>query len=416
MTATTSMQWASAVSRRAAALAALDEAAAEVTGGLRAAPDLVLVFASSHYAATYAELARAANARFPGALVVGCAAESVLGNGVEVERSESLALLAGTLPGVELLPFHLERAPRDAVEWRALIGAEPSSLGGCVLFGDPFDDVDSAVGRLDAVTPEVPKIGGLVSGVGAPGDAAMFLGGNVLRDGVLGLGLRGALSMRTLVAQGCRPIGKPMIVMRCRDQIVDELDVGKPVEVLRGLFEGLDPRDQELGRHSLYLGVEMGDRGGRYAQGDFLIREIAGMDPTSGAMALHGRIRPYQVVQFHLRDARTATEDLEARLARLPRLPGVGLDAQGAILVSCVGRGRALYGTTGHDSQRVRDALGALPLAGFFASGELGQVGGQTFLHGYTCVLGIVGPPAPSGVDLRTGASHASPRPRRASS
>jgi small ligand-binding sensory domain FIST len=160
----------------------------------------------------------------------------------------------------------------------------------------------------------------------------------------------------------------------------------------------------------------MGDRGGgRYAQGDFLIREIAGMDPTSGAMALHGRIRPYQVVQFHLRDARTATEDLDARLTRIPRLPNAALDAQGAILVSCIGRGRALYGSTGHDSQHVRDALGPLPLAGFFASGELGQVGGQTFLHGYTSVLGIVGPPAPPGVDLRTGASHAKD-PRRATS
>ena len=215
-------------------------------------------------------------------------------------------------------------------------------------------------------------MGGLASGGSEPGDAGLLLGPRVLHDGVLGVGLRGAVSMRTLVAQGCRPIGRPMIVMRCRDSIIDELDVGKPVEVLRGLFETLDPRDQELGRHSLYLGVEMGDRGGRYGQGDFLIREIAGMDPGSGAMALHGRIRPYQVVQFHLRDARTAAEDLDRRLAAMPRLPGVAADAQGA-----------------------------LPLAGFFASGELGQVGGQLCLHGYTSVLGVIGPEAPPGVELR---------------
>jgi small ligand-binding sensory domain FIST len=399
MTATTTMQWASALSRRAAPLAALDEAGAEVEAQLRAPADLVLMFASSHYAPAFAELAAAAKARFGDALVLGCSGEGVLGNGVEVERSEALSLMAATLPGVELFPFHTELAPRDAAAWQALIGADPTSLAGCMVFGDPFSDVDAWASRFDAVCPEVPKIGGLASGVGSPGDAGLFFRDGVVREGVIGLGLRGAVSMRTLVAQGCRPIGKPMIAMRTRDSIIDELDVGKPVEVLRTLFEDLEPRDQELGRHSLYLGVEMGDRGGRYAQGDFLIREIAGMDPGSGAMALHGRIRPYQVVQFHLRDARTATADLDQRLARLPRLAGVAPDAQGALLISCVGRGRALYGSTGHDSQHVRDALGALPMAGLFASGELGQVGGQLFLHGYTCVVGVIGPdvqPAPS--------------------
>lgn len=411
MTATTSMQWATAVSRRAAPLAALDEAAGQVLASLRAPPDLVLLFVSVHYAPAYGELARAAAARFGNALVVGCSAEGVLSGGTEIERSEALALLAGTLPGVELFPFHAELAPHDAAGWSALIGAEPTSLAGCVVLGDPFSDVDALVARFDAVCPQVPKIGGLASGGGTPGDAALLLGPRVLHDGVLGVGLRGAVSMRTLVAQGCRPIGRPMIVMRCRDSIIDELDVGKPVEVLRGLFETLDPRDQELGRHSLYLGVEMGDRGSRYGQGDFLIRDIAGMDPGSGAMALHGRCRPYQVVQFHLRDARTAAEDLDRRLARFPRLPGAAPDAQGALMISCMGRGRALYGSAGHDSQRVHEALGPLPLAGFFASGELGQVGGQLFLHGYTSVLGIIGPEAPSGVDLRTGDLH-EPHPR----
>ena len=393
MTAMTSMQWASALSRRAAPVAALDEVAAEVAGQLRAPADLVLMFASAHYAPAFAELAAAAHARFGNALVIGCSAEGVLGSGAEIERSEALAVVAGTLPGVELFPFHAELAPGDAAGWRTLLGVDPASLAGCMLFGDPFGDVDAFASSFDAACPEVPKLGGLASGVGAPGDAGLFFRGRALREGVVGLGLRGAVSMRTLVAQGCRPIGRPMIAMRCRDSIIDELDVGKPVEVLRALFDSLDPRDQELGRHSLYLGVEMGDRGGsRYTQGDFLIREIAGMDPGSGAMALHGRIRPYQVVQFHLRDARTAAEDLDRRLARLPRLPGVAPDAQAALLISCVGRGRALYGSPNHDSQRVREALGPLPLAGFFASGELGQVSGQMFLHGYTSVLGVLGP------------------------
>jgi small ligand-binding sensory domain FIST len=335
-----------------------------------------------------------AHARFGKALVIGCAADGVLAGGAEIERSEALGLLVGTLPGVDLLPFHAEVAPRDAEGWRTLIGADPASLAGCVLLGDPFSDVDSWASHFDVACPDVPKLGGLASGVGAPGDAGLFFGRRLVRDGVVGLGLRGAVSVRTLVAQGCRPIGRPMIAMRCRDSIIDELDVGKPVEVLRALFDSLDPRDQELGRHSLYLGVEMGDRGGRYVQGDFLIREIAGMDPNSGAMALHGRIRPYQVVQFHLRDARTAAEDLDQRLARLPRLPGAAPDAQAALLISCVGRGRALYGSANHDSQRLREALGPLPLAGFFASGELGQVGGQMFLHGYTSVVGVFGPGA----------------------
>jgi small ligand-binding sensory domain FIST len=170
--------------------------------------------------------------------------------------------------------------------------------------------------------------------------------------------------------------------------VIYELNTGKPMEALQKLIGQVSPRDQELLRHSLFLGIEMKDDGkSRFDQGDFLIRDVAGIDPSSGAMAVQGVVKDYQVVQFHLRDALTSTQDLERRLARLKR--NSGHDAEGALFFSCLGRGEGLYGVANHDSDLFCRHMGAVPMGGFFGNGEIGPVGGSTFLHGYTSSFAI---------------------------
>jgi small ligand-binding sensory domain FIST len=313
----------------------------------------------------------------------------VAGAGTEVERREALSVVAARLPGVDLHPFHLEETPRHAALLTELTGVAASHARGFVLMVDPLSlDAEALLKGFDAVYPGAPKVGGLLSGLDAPGDGVLFFGDRALRHGAIGLGLSGRIELRTLVAQGCRPIGEPMIITRCRDSVIYELNVGRPVDALQRLIEKLEPRDQELCRHSLFVGVEMSGGSHRYGQGDFLVRTLAGLEPNKGAMALHGRCDNYQVVQFMLRDARTSAQDLELRLSELQRV--AGNSPRAALLFSCVGRGQELYGVPNHDSDLFCRHFGALPLGGFFASGEIGPVAGQTFLHGYTSVFGVV--------------------------
>lgn len=387
------MQWTTALSERVDPRQAIGEAADAACSALGGPPDLAFLFASSHYADSYASLARWADELLSAKCLIGCGASGVIGNGREVEQRDAVALVCASLPGVELSSFHLPTLPEqpDPGLWPELLGVRPEDAPNFVLLCDPFADVDLILRGLDLAYPSAPKVGGLASGTEVPGQPALFRGSEVLAGGVLGISLGGDVRMDTLVAQGCRPVGEPMIVTRCAESIIYELNVGRPVDVLQRLFETLEPRDQELCRHSLFLGIEMNDAH-RYKQGDFLIRSLAGVDPEGGAMAVTGHCHDYQVVQFHLRDSRTSSQDLEVRLARAEH-DAATANAQGALLFSCTGRGRALYGESNHDTDAFCRHFGSLPLGGFFGNGEIGPVGDATFLHGYTSAFAFFSEP-----------------------
>jgi small ligand-binding sensory domain FIST len=392
------MRWASALSQRADARQALAEVSESVLAELGGQPDLALLFVSHTHAPAFDAIGGWAQSLLAPRHLLGCSGSGVIGSGREVERREAISVVAARLPGVQLFPFHMEEAPRsaDAALWAELTGLKAQEARGFLLWGDPFSvDAEPMLRRFDQAYPNVPKLGALVSGAQAPGESVLFLDGRVLRGGALGLGFSGRVDIHTAVAQGCRPIGEPMIVTRCRDSVVYELNVGRPVEALQKLFERLDPRDQELCRHSLFLGIEMSAGAHRYGQGDFLIRTLGGLEPKGGAMAVQANVENYQVVQFHLRDARTSAQDLEQHLAVLQRALGTRR-ARGALLFSCVGRGQELYGQPNHDTDLFCRHFGALPLGGMFAGGEIGPVGDRTFVHGYTSVFGVFSEPAPA--------------------
>jgi small ligand-binding sensory domain FIST len=114
---------------------------------------------------------------------------------------------------------------------------------------------------------------------------------------------------------------------------------------------------------------------------------VLGLERNSGALVITERVRVGQTVQFQVRDAASADEDLHALLqldvSAHERKPAGGL------LFSCNGRGSRLFGEPNHDAGAVRAEAGPLPLAGFFAQGELGPVGGQNFIHGFTASLAL---------------------------
>ncbi|TMA23900.1 MAG: hypothetical protein E6J85_00845 [Deltaproteobacteria bacterium] len=382
------MRWASALSQNARLEDAVVETAATIREALSGtSPDLVAAFVSAHHRPAYVRLGELIQRQLPGSLVLGCTAFGVIGDGHEVEGEPALSLTAASLPGVDLQTLRVEELPSGTPEeLRQAFGirAERPHL---LLLADPLTlDASELVSALDAAYPGMTKIGGLASGGASPGENRLFLGDEALWGGAVGVALSGNLAVDTIVAQGCRPIGRPMLVTRCEGNIAHELDGKPPLAVLRDLFETLDERDRDLFQSSLFAGVEMREERVEYHEGELLVRNLVGADSDTGALAIGAPLHNMQVVQFLLRDARTAEEDL-ARL--LDRSKQRGVSPRGALLFSCVGRGAHLFGKPDHDSDLFRAKVGPVPLGGFFCNGEIGPVGGSTFLHGYTSAFAL---------------------------
>ncbi|MDY7229194.1 FIST signal transduction protein [Hyalangium rubrum] len=389
------MKWASALSRSGNLKEAVDQAVEELCLRLGSRePDLLIAFASPSLVEG-ADVAELLHARLPKAVLVGCSGEGIIGANHEVEGAPALSLTGAILPGVRLVPFHLDMnqlpEPGEKPEaWHQLLRISPEARPSLLLVVDPFTcDAEALVAGLDRAYPGALKVGGLASGSRMPGSTRLFLGGNSWRTGAVGLAMMGNVVVDSIVAQGCRPIGTPMLVTRCEGNELLKLNERSPIEVLRELHQSLDERDQALFRHSLFLGFEMKKDQVEYQQGDFLVRNIAGVDPQSGAITVGATLEPYQAVQFHLRDARTAAEDLTRMLHRYREERGQVAAPRGALLFSCLGRGMHLYGRPDHDTSLFEGALGSVPLGGFFCNGEIGPVGGTTFLHGYTSAFAL---------------------------
>ncbi len=369
-------------------LQAVNKAVAHALANLGGLPDLALVFFSPHHAPAGPALAERLQDLLGPCCLLGCQGEAIVGDSHEVEDGPALSLwLAKWTKPVEQTPFHLTL--EETSDGHSLLGwpddlqhAIPAEAAMLVL-GDPFSfPADGFLGQINEDCPGLRVMGGMSSGGQAPGEAALVLGSQVLSQGAVGVLLQGDLGIRSVVSQGCRPIGKHMVITRARDNIIAELG-GKPaLAQLQELWQQLPSEDQALVRHGLHVGRVLSEYKSEFLRGDFLIRNVIGMDRESGVVAITDRVRVGQTVQFHVRDAATADEDLHELLQ-------IDLNAHdrrpaGALLFTCNGRGTRLFKAPDHDAAVIQAEVGAIPVAGFFAQGELGPVGGQNCIHGFT--------------------------------
>ena len=230
--------------------------------------------------------------------------------------------------------------------------------------------------------PGVPIIGGMASGGTGPDMNRLFLNSKAIATGAVGAVVRGGVRIRSVVSQGCRPIGDHYVVTRAEENIVYQLGGVPPIERLRQLPPTLTERDQQLIRSGLHLGIVMNEYQETFARGDFLISNVIGTRPDDGAIAIGNSVRVGQTVQFHVRDAATADEDL-VQLLKQDRTANPN-PPQAGLLFSCNGRGTRLFPEPNHDAVTIQDKVGPIPLADFFAQGELGPVGGKNYIHGFT--------------------------------
>ena len=388
------MKWASAISEQPSLHSALSECAESIRGQLGEPPQLTVAFVSPHYQADYQRVGPLVGELLESEHSFGCSGGGIIGAGMEVEQRPALSVTAATLPGVAIETFHLDGENLPDLDagpdkWQDLVGVTGVQQPQFVLLADPFSfPVQNLIMGLDFAFPRAAKIGGLASGAQRAGDNALFLDGAVHSAGAIGLALHGNIVVDTVVAQGCRPIGQAMRITSSRRNVLAELDGHPPMAVLQELYRSLPERDQQLMGHSLFLGVVMDELLDTPVQGDFLIRNVVGMDQRTGSLAIGEMLKEGQLVQFHLRDAETSAQDLTFVLERYAA-DNRENEVPGALLFSCLGRGEYLYGRPNHDTDIFREKLGHVPLGGFFCNGEIGPVGGTTFLHGYTSSFGL---------------------------
>jgi small ligand-binding sensory domain FIST len=243
---------------------------------------------------------------------------------------------------------------------------------------------------LDRVMPEQPTLGGMASAAWQVGQNALLLNEEIHTDGVVGVGLGGALRVDAVVSQGCRPIGSPFVITRGHDNVIEELGRRNAWEAAREMLEELPPGDLALvQQNGLWVGVVINEYRQEFGRGDFLVRNLQGADRESGALLVGDLVRPGQTVQFHVRDAASADEDLRLLLQSQREAPS---PPAGSLLFNCNGRGLRLFEQPHHDVTAILHAVPATPLAGFFAAGEFGPIGGRCFLHGHTASIAFFRP------------------------
>jgi small ligand-binding sensory domain FIST len=368
-----------------AALQAAQAARSQLGDG--PAPDLAMVFVSGGSPRETEDALRVASEAVGAQTSVGCTAHGVVGAGRAVEDDRAVSVWAARLPCVVLRSFHLEVLRTS--ESIAVVGMPDRRVDDAVglLLADPWSfPVDGFVEQSGEVLRGLPLVGGLASGAGQAGETRLLVDGKVHDRGAVGLVIGGDVAVHTLVSQGTRPIGRPMTVTRADGSTVHELAGRSALQQAQDAIGELPEDERAMAVRGLHLGIAMDEYAEEHVQGDFVARGILAADDLTGAITVGDVVPVGATVQFLLRDAASAHDELAGMLAGLRLRLGL-TPLAGALLFTCNGRGRSMFPTPSHDLESVRGALGVEHVGGFFAAGEIGPVGGRNHLHGFTATV-----------------------------
>jgi small ligand-binding sensory domain FIST len=418
---------ANALSTREDPIEAAAEAASRIHQRLDSAPDLLMIFVTPHHAQRMGMIADTLRESLGSAHMLGVSANAIMSGVTEINNDAGISLLACSLPGVRISPFWVDHiSPHDSTDERAAKLADQIDAGtdmrAAFFFADPFSvplvklipalsaarmQHITSSGRVESIGT---ILGGMASAATRPGGNSLLLNGEIRSSGAMGVTLSGPIRVDTVVSQGCRPIGRPMLITKARGNLILELAGVRAVDAIRDTVHELSEHDKQLLGNGLLLGRVIDEHKSHFGRGDFLIRNIMGGDEDSGAVAVADLVSAGQTVQLHLHDEQTAREDLSLLLdgQRLYEKPA------GALLVSCTGRSEKFFEEPGYDAKTIAHAFdrvpdGAalaksgeelspdegIPLAGFFAAGEIAPIDQQIFQHGHTAVAGLFRRPDP---------------------
>jgi small ligand-binding sensory domain FIST len=365
---------------------ATGEAAREARAALGGAPvDLAFLFLSGDHFGASAEAVAAIEEQLAPRHLLGCVAEGVVAHDCELEDGPGAAVWAASFPEAEIETFHsVALGTDDGVAVTGFPTLDNADL--VTLLVDPY--TFPAAGFLTKLNEEedsVALVGGLAAGGGEPDTQALFVDGEIVYEGAVGAVLRG-VPVRTVVSQGCEPVGRDSVITHAEDNVVFELAGEPALERLKGDVATLTPdQERSAAAGGVLAGLVIDENRADYGRGDYLMRGLIGVDEDTGALAIGEAVRIGQTLRFHVRDAASADTDLRENL----RTTLNGERAAGALLFTCNGRGTGMFDEPDHDARVVAELLGDDALAGFFCAGEIGPVGGKPFLHGFTATLAV---------------------------
>jgi small ligand-binding sensory domain FIST len=346
--------------------------------------DLAFLFLSAAHLDDAEVAAHAVREELAPRTLLGCVADGVVAGDREVEDGPGAAVWAGSLPGAEVASFHA--AVVEAGDAVAIVGMPELEQPALVaMLADPFTfPVGPFLARLNALRPGLPIVGGLAAGGGRPGAQALIADDEVHRAGMVGAVVSG-VPVTTVVSQGCAAIGREAVITSAEGNVVYELAGERALDRVRADLEALPLEQQQLAAQGLLVGLVIDENRAEYGPDDYLMRGLLAIDEETGALTVGEQVRVGQTLRLHVRDAGAADADLRALLAQaLPRTR-----AAGALMFTCNGRGTNMFREPHHDARVTSSALGRPAVAGFFCGGEIGPVGGQAFLHGFTATLAV---------------------------
>ena len=385
------MQAKAAISHARDWRAALDEVLAATD--LDGAPcDLALFFASGHHSAHYDELVPAVHGESGARALAGCSGQGIIGPEREIEGEPALSLLRLAMPGATVRLIHLTQQQVESQGLVHLAGVSLEDVNAWLVLADPFRmEIDPFIHALEQAYPGVTIVGGLASGRPSQQRTYVFVDDTVYDEGAVAVALGGNVVVRTVVSQGATPIGQPWTITSAHENVLETIGGQPAYQVLVDTVQALPAEMQQRAVQNLLVGLAIDEYKDEFHRGDYLIRNLMGADPQTGSLAIGAYPRVGQTIQFQMRDAAAADEDLRELLASAHHALE-GARPVAAMLCSCNGRGAGLFGTPDHDAQGVAREFGPMPVAGFFCNGEIGPIGGKAFLHGFTASIALLMP------------------------
>lgn len=383
------MSFAAALSEHPSPPEAIGEVVGAVLDRLGPEPDLAVLFVSPALAGIASDLAATVRATLGPRTLIGATASTVIGGPREVEQGPAVSLWAGRTGPV--LPVRLAARPVDG---GLSIAGVPAGVGAegdrtLLLLADPFSlPLEGLLKAMADDAPDLTVVGGLASAARGPGGNRLLLDGEVHRDGAVGVLLPCGVEITPLVSQGCRPVGDPMIVTEVDGPLVLALAGQPALDRLLALRDAIGDEDRSLFEMGPQVGVVVDEGLATFGTGDFLIRTVVGVDPDRGGVVIGDRVEVGTTIQFHVRDAASADDELRRLLADVD----VDIDEaaagreRGALVFTCNGRGYPFFGVPDHDAELVSELVGPA-VAGMACAGEIGPIGARSHLHGFTASI-----------------------------
>lgn len=383
------MKWASVFTSNTSFKDGVDDLIKQLKSELGGAPDLLVAFVSQRFTYEINDFPGMMKKAFPDCVIAGCNSQTLMFDDKEIDSSACISVLAASGLSKNTLEIaHVDLVDCPGVDdspsiWRDYIGLDKKINQNFIVFGDPFtQQIDELLKGIDYAYG-CSVTGGFASGAQFLGETVLFFDDEVKNSGVVILELGANLEIIPIVAQGCRPVGDDLEVTQCEDVVLEAVGGMSPLDYIRGLSGQLNECDRNLLQQSLFVGVEMDVIKADLNRGDYLIRNVRGIDPDKGSLVVGEHLQQGQSVRFHIRDPESSKNELEEITEKLAIKLG-SRKCHGMLVFSCLGRVKSFYKEEGVDVKLIHRINKSAPLAGFFCSGEIGQVSGNTYIHGYT--------------------------------